>query len=96
MGLSIVVWVMIGIALWHFAVLVPDRFWGGIIGAFLAALAGAIASGLLLPTPGIPTSNPPGLAEALWAMPGALLALVASYAYGARKDAAQGIERHAP
>jgi len=28
---------MVGIALWHFAVLVPDRFWGGIIGAFMAA-----------------------------------------------------------
>ena len=61
MGLSVVVWAMIGIALWHFAVLVPDRFRGGIIGAFLAALAGAIASGLLLPEPGIPTRNPPGV-----------------------------------
>jgi hypothetical protein len=38
---------MIGIAFWHFSVLVPDRFWGGIIGAFLAALAGALLSGFL-------------------------------------------------
>jgi hypothetical protein len=38
-GLSVFVWAMIGIAFWHFSVLVPDRFWGGIIGAFLAALA---------------------------------------------------------
>jgi hypothetical protein len=29
MALSIFVWVMIGMALWHFSVLVPDRFWGG-------------------------------------------------------------------
>ncbi|MDQ3933131.1 MAG: hypothetical protein M3340_00700 [Actinomycetota bacterium] len=93
MGLSVIVWAMIGIAFWHFAVLVPDRFWGGIIGAFLAALAGAIVSGLLLPVPGIPTRNPPGLAEALWAIPGSVLALVASYAYGARRDEAQGIDR---
>ncbi len=42
MGLSIFVWVMIGLAFWHFAVLVPDRFWGGIVGAFLAALVGAV------------------------------------------------------
>lgn len=93
MALSVIVWAMIGIAFWHFAVLVPDRFWGGIIGAFLAALAGAIVSGLLLPEPGIPTRNPPGLAEALWAIPGSLLALVASYVYGARRDEAQGIDR---
>jgi hypothetical protein len=39
--MAVLVWVMVGIALWHFAVLVPDRFWGAIIGAFLASLAGA-------------------------------------------------------
>ena len=61
MALSAVVWAMIGIACWHFAVLVPDRFWGGIIGAFLAALSGALISGLLLPQPGIPAANPPGI-----------------------------------
>jgi hypothetical protein len=30
--MSVFVWVMIGVALWHFSVLVPDRFYGGIIG----------------------------------------------------------------
>jgi hypothetical protein len=87
-GLSVVVWAMIGIACWHFAVLVPDRFWGGIIGAFLAALSGALISGFLLPQPGIPAANPPGVGEALWAIPGSLLALVGSYYYGAHKDGA--------
>jgi len=77
---------MIGIALWHFAVLVPDRFWGGIVGAFLAALAGALASGFALPVPGIPTENPPGIGEALWAIPGAIAGLAASYWIGARRD----------
>ena len=33
--MSMVVWVMMGIAIWHFTVFVPDRFWGGIVGAFL-------------------------------------------------------------
>ena len=93
MGLSIFVWAMIGIAFWHFSVLVPDRFWGGIIGAFLAALAGAFLSGFLLPQPGISTANPPGLGEAVWAIPGSVGALVASYYYGGRKDAASGIVR---
>ena len=63
--MSILIWSMVGIALWHFAVLVPDKFWGGIIGAFLAALGGALITGYLLPTPGIPTTNPPGLEAGL-------------------------------
>jgi uncharacterized membrane protein YeaQ/YmgE (transglycosylase-associated protein family) len=93
MALSVLVWAMIGIALWHFTVFVPDRFWGGIIGAFLAGLAGALVSGLLLPSPGVPSANPPGVAEALWAIPGGILALVASYVYGARLDRLGGIYR---
>jgi hypothetical protein len=87
---SVFVWAMVGIALWHFAVLVPDRFHGGIIGAFLAALGGGLVTGFLLPSPGVPLDNPPGIAEALWPIPGALLALVASYAYGARHDPVAG------
>ena len=46
------VWVMMGIAIWHGCVLVPDRFYGGLIGAFAAAVTGAVASGYLLPLPG--------------------------------------------
>jgi hypothetical protein len=93
MALSIFVWVMIGLAVWHFSVLVPDRFWGGIIGAFAAAVAGALLSGYLLPEPGIPSSNPPGTGTAVWAMPGAIAALFVSYLYGARQDRSRGIVR---
>ena len=50
---------------WHFAVLVPDKFTGGIIGAFLASLAGGLAAGYLLPSPGVPSDNPPGLKKAI-------------------------------
>ena len=77
---------MIGIALWHFVVFLPDRFWGGIIGAFLAATSGALLSGYLFPTPGVPDANPPGIEQALIAIPGAAGALAASYWYGARRD----------
>ena len=84
--MSILIWAMVGIAVWHFAVLVPDRFWGGIIGAFLAALLGALVSGFALPTPGIPLDNPPGFSEALWPLPGSLLGLAVSYLYGARRE----------
>ena len=64
--------------------LLPDRFAGGIIGAFLAALVGALVSGYALPVPGLPTENPPGMAEAVWALPGAVIALGASFIWGSR------------
>jgi hypothetical protein len=49
-------------------------------------LSGALLTGLLLPTSGIPVDNPPGIGEALWAIPGALIALALSYADGARRE----------
>ena len=83
--MSVLVWAMIGIAVWHFAVLVPDRFVGGIIGALLAALTGAMLSGYLLPLPGVPGDNPPGYMAAFWALPGSTLAMAISYWLGSRK-----------
>ena len=85
-GMSVFVWVMMGIAVWHGCVLVPDRFYGGLVAAFGTAVAGAFVSGYLLPTPGIPPHNPPGLQEALWAIPGCVLALGALWVYGNRKE----------
>jgi uncharacterized membrane protein YeaQ/YmgE (transglycosylase-associated protein family) len=84
--MSVFAWVMIGVALWHFSVLVPDRFYGGIVGALIVAVGGALASGYLLPSPGVSPHNPPGLTEALWAIPGSIVALLASYLYGARLE----------
>jgi hypothetical protein len=85
---SVLVWATVGIALWHFAVLVPDKLLGGIIGAFLAALFGAFLTGFLLPTPGIPLDNPPGVGQALWPVLGAVVALGLSYGLGARRSTA--------
>jgi uncharacterized membrane protein YeaQ/YmgE (transglycosylase-associated protein family) len=82
--MSVLVWVLIGIAIWHAAVLVPDRIYGGIVGTLVAAVAGALAFGYLLPEPGVSAQSAPGLAEALWPIPGALLALLALYWYGRR------------
>jgi uncharacterized membrane protein len=64
---SVLVWVLVGIALWHFTVLVPDRFHGGIIGAFPYALGGALLT---------------GYRQAIWPLPGALAALGVSYWMG--------------
>ena len=85
--MSVLVWLMVGIALWHFTVLVPDKFAGGIIGAFLAGVVGAAASGFALPSPGVPAENPPGFSEAIWALPGSVLALALSYYWGSRRTA---------
>src|SRR5207245_10350624 len=35
-------WVMMGLALWHFTIWLPDRFWGGIVGALIGSLGGSI------------------------------------------------------
>jgi hypothetical protein len=60
--------------------------YGGIIGAVIAAVGGAMASGYLLPSPGVPLHNPPGLSEALWPIPGSIVALLATYLYGAHRE----------
>jgi hypothetical protein len=83
--MSFLVWAMMGIAVWHFAVFVPDRFWGGIVGAFGAAAVGAVVVGLILS--GVKIDDP-SLVTALEAVPGALLGLAASWFYGARREAA--------
>jgi hypothetical protein len=44
---ALLVWFMTGIALWHFTVFLPDRFWQGIVGAFLGAVTGALVSGAI-------------------------------------------------
>ena len=45
--MAALVWFTMGVALWHFTVFVPDRFRGGIVGAFLGAAAGAMVSGAI-------------------------------------------------
>ncbi len=77
-------WVMMGIALWHFTVFVPDRFAGGIVGAFLGAALGAIASGLLLHGFDVPGNDDLTLLNAFEAIPGALLGMGLVYALGVR------------
>ena len=84
--MSMVVWVMMGIAIWHFAVFVPDRFYGGIVGAFLAAIAGSVVLGALLNGVTVPGENDTDLAQALIAIPGAVAGLAISWYYGSRTE----------
>ena len=84
--MSLVVWVMMGIAIWHFAVFVPDRFWGGITGAFLVAIAGAAVFGFLVSGLTVPGRNDTELVQALIAIPGAVAALALSWLYGSKTE----------
>ncbi len=43
--MALFIWVMVGLALWHFTVFLPDNFYGGIVGAFCGALLGSIIFG---------------------------------------------------
>jgi hypothetical protein len=84
--MSMVVWVMMGIALWHFAVFVPDRFYGGIVGAFGAAILGSAIFGYVVSGFSIPAQDDTTLATAFIAIPGTLGALGLSWWYGSRTE----------
>jgi hypothetical protein len=84
--MSLLVWAMMGIALWHFTVWVPDRFWGGIVGAFVAATVGAVVFGFLVAGLEVPGREDTNLLQALIAVPGALLGLGAAWLIGARAE----------
>ena len=88
--MSLFVWIMMGIALWHFAVWFPDRFWGGIVGAFLAAIAGAAVIGFVIAGFKIVGRHDLSLVNAVEAVPGAIIGLIASWLYG------RYVEEHGP
>jgi hypothetical protein len=93
--MSLLVWVMMGIAVWHFTVFVPDRFWGGIVGAFAAAIVGSALFGILANGGSVPGAHDTELIQALIAVPGCLIALGISYLYGSRVDARSGVDHGA-
>ena len=82
--MNLLVWAMMGIAIWHFAVFVPDHFWGGIVGAFGAAARRRRLVGLHLAGGEIDNTS---LVTALEAIPGAMLGLGACYLVGLRDRA---------
>jgi len=86
--MGLLVWAMMGIAIWHFAVFAPDHFWGGIVGAFMAAVAGAVVIGLLVQGFSGRDIDTTDIGTALIAVPGAALGLAVSYGFGLRAEAA--------
>jgi hypothetical protein len=84
--MALLVWGMMGIAIWHFAVFVPDRFWGGIVGAFLAAVLGALVIGLLVQGFAGRDIDTTDIGTALVAVPGAALGLAVCFGFGVRAE----------
>ncbi len=84
-------WVMMGLAIWHFTIFLPDRFWGGIVGALLGSLAGAIVLGLIIYGVKVSALKVPGekatdIAVIAYAIPGALIGIALVYLEGIRRE----------
>lgn len=84
--MALIVFFIMGIAIWHFAVFVPDRFWQGIVGAFLGAVLGSVIFGLIVQEASGKSLGDTDLSTALIAVPGTLIGLAIVYAIGARSE----------
>jgi hypothetical protein len=84
--MAALVWFTTAIALWHFVVFVPDRFWAGIVGAFLGAIAGGMASGAIVHIATGQGIGDTDVGTVIAALPGALLGLALIYVIGARRE----------
>lgn len=87
--MALLIWTMVGLALWHFTVFLPDNFWGGIVGAFCGALVGSIVFGLLINL-GIPSEDDTNLLTGFEAIPGALAGMGFMWWLGVRQMRAAG------
>jgi hypothetical protein len=84
-------WVMMALALWHFTIFLPDRFWGGIVGAFVGSIVGGIVVGLIIYGIKVSALRVPGekatdIGIVLYAVPGAILGMAVVYAIGIRQE----------
>jgi hypothetical protein len=84
--MALLVWFMMGIALWHFTVFLPDRFWQGIVGAFIGSVLGAVIFGLIVEIFSGKGLGDTDLATALTAIPGVAIGLGVVYVLGVRAD----------
>lgn len=82
------VWIMVGLAIWHATVWLPDRFYGGIVGAFCGALIGSFAFGLILNGGSIPGQSDTHLLTGLEGIPGAVMGMAIVWWLGVRQERA--------
>lgn len=84
--MALVVWFTMGLALWHFTVFLPDRFWQGIVGALVGSTIGAMVSGAILQAASGRGLGDTDLATALMALPGIAAGMAIVYAIGIRSE----------
>jgi hypothetical protein len=84
--MALLVWVMIGLAIWHFTIFLPDRFWAGIIGAFVGAVLGAVLFGLVIHGFSLPSREDTDLLTAVEAIPGVIIGLAVIWFIGVRQE----------
>jgi hypothetical protein len=84
--MGMLAWVIMGLALWHFTIWLPDHFWGGIVGALLGAIAGAALFGLIIHGFSVPGRHTTHLVTALEGIPGALIGMALVYLEGIRRE----------
>jgi uncharacterized membrane protein len=91
--MGMLAWVMMGLAIWHYTIFLPDRFWGGIVGAFIGALFGAVLIAMIIYSVKVSALRIPGeketdIAVVLYAVPGALIGIAMVYLEGMRRERA--------
>ena len=91
--MALLVWFMMGIALWHFTVFLPDRFWQGIVGAFLGSTIGAVVFGAITEIASGKGLGNTNASTALEAIPGVLIGLAIVWAIGVRAEGTQDSAR---
>ena len=87
--MALFVWFTMGIALWHFTVFLPDRFWQGIVGAFIGAVIGSVLFGLIILAISGKSLGDTDLVTALIAIPGTAIGLAIVWAIGVRSERQQ-------
>ena len=85
LAMAMLAWIMMGLAIWHFTIFLPDRFWGGIVGAFLGALFGAAIFGFIVNGFTVPGQGETHVLQALEAIPGTLIGIGLVYYEGIRR-----------
>jgi hypothetical protein len=87
--MALLVWFTMGIALWHFTVFLPDRFWQGIVGAFIGSVTGAMIFGALTLAFTGNSLGDTDAGTALLAIPGVAIGLAVVWFVGVRAEQQQ-------